>query len=289
MSEQIPTAPDFDSIKQISPYGIEYWSARDLGPLLGYDKWQRFEDAIKRGQTACQQVGQVVENHFTASGKMVTLGSGAQREVKDFILSRFGAYLIAQNGDPRKPEIAAAQVYFAIRTRSDELRELKETQDKRVELRERLTENNKALAEAAHQAGVLPRDFGIFQEAGYKGLYDGLGVAGLKERKGIPAKDDLLDRMGAEELAANDFRATQATAKLRREQIIGQTAATQAHHQVGQEVREAIKRIGGTMPEELPAQPSIKPLIEERKRKRKKLPKATAPQPSLFDEPEDNH
>src|SRR5439155_15530776 len=112
---------DFDSIKQISPYGAEYWSARDLAPLLGYDKWERFEGAIKRAITACEQVGQIVQNHFPGSGKMVRLGSGAEREVKDYSLSRFACYLVAQNGDPRKPEIAAAQAYFAISTSQHEL------------------------------------------------------------------------------------------------------------------------------------------------------------------------
>ncbi|NWJ95339.1 MAG: DNA damage-inducible protein D [Chloroflexi bacterium] len=265
-----PHTPDFDSIRQLSPYGAEYWSARDLAPLLGYDKWQNFEVAINRAKTSCEQVGQIVGDHFTGASKMVTLGSGAKRTVKDFILSRLACYLAAQNGDPRKPEIAAAQNYFALATRKTELAELKEAQDERLYLREQIGESNKSLNEAARSAGVLPQSFGTFHDAGYRGLYGGLGIDEVKDRKGIPAKEDLLDRMGQAELAANFFRITQTNEKLRKEEIIGQANAIKAHRQVGQKVRKAIEDIGGDMPETLPAEPSIKPLLDEKKKKRKK-------------------
>src|SRR6266699_2718337 len=148
-------SPDFESIKQISPYQAEYWSARDLAPLLGYNKWQNFEVAIHRAMTSCQQVGQNVTDHFTDVSKMVRLGSDAEREVKDYLLSRFACYLIAQNGDPRKREIAEAQAYFAISTRQFEIAQLFEEQEERLKLRERVSENNKTLASAASHAGVL--------------------------------------------------------------------------------------------------------------------------------------
>ena len=199
-------SPDFESIKQISPYQAEYWSARDLAPLLGYTKWQNFEVAVKRARTACEQVGQVVSDHFIAASKMVTIGSGAKREVKDYLLSRFACYLIAQNGDPRKPEIAAAQAYFAVSTRRHEIHQLYEEQQKRLQLRERVSENNRKLAEAAHQAGVLSRSFGEFQNAGYQGLYGGLDVEGIKTRKGLGKSEEVLDRMGRAELAATGAR-----------------------------------------------------------------------------------
>ncbi len=157
-------SPDFESIKQISPYQAEYWSARDLAPLLGYNKWQNFEVAIQRAMTSCKQVGQTVADHFTDASKMVRLGSDAEREVRDYLLSRFACYLIAQNGDPRKKEIAEAQAYFAISTRKQELAQLLENQEERLRLRERVTENNKALAQAASQAGVLSQNFGVFQK-----------------------------------------------------------------------------------------------------------------------------
>lgn len=263
--------PDFDSIKQLSPYEAEYWSARDLAPLLGYStSWQNFETAIKRAKTACQQTGNKVADHFNGAIKMVILGSGAKRKVKDYLLSRFACYLIAQNGDPRKPEIAAAQVYFVITTRLQEIEILREEQEKRLHLRERVSESNKQLAEAAYQAGVLSRNFGVFQNAGYRGLYDGLEVEDLKTLKGIGIKEDILDRMGRAELAANEFRITQTEDKLRKEGIIGQSKAMHTHYEVGKTVRKAIEEIGGTMPEDLPPEPSIKPLLDEKKRKSKR-------------------
>jgi len=262
---------DFESIKQINPYGVEYWSARALAPLLGYKKWQNFDVAIRRAMTACAQIGQVVPDHFTAASKMVPLGSGAEREVTDYLISRLGAYLIAQNGDPSKRAIAEAQAYFAVSTRKNELRELAEEQAKRLELRERVSENNKKLAEAAHDAGVLSRSFGVFQNAGYQGLYGGLDVDGIKQRKGISYKEDLLDRMGRAELAANDFRVTLTEERLRKDGIIGQTRAIETHHEVGQTVRKAIEETGVRMPEDLPAEPSIKPLLTAKRRGRKKV------------------
>jgi DNA-damage-inducible protein D len=268
-------SPDFESIKQISPYGAEYWSARDLAPLLGYNKWQNFEVAIERAMIACEQVGQILTDHFTDTSKMVDVGSGAQRPIKDYLLSRFACYSIAQNGDPRKKEIAAAQAYFIISTRENELTHLLIEQEKRLHLRERVSENNKKLAQAASQAGVLSPNFGLFQDAGYKGLYGGLGVADIKERKQIDQHEELLDRMGRAELAANDFRITQTEERLRREEAVGQTKAIETHHQVGKTVRKAIEEIGGTMPENLAPEPSLKPLLDAKRRKRKRLPPQT--------------
>jgi DNA-damage-inducible protein D len=264
-------SPDFELIKQISPYQVEYWSARDLAPLLGYNKWQNFEVAIQRAMVACQQVGQIIPDHFTEASKAITGGKGAKQTVKDYLLSRFACYLIAQNGDPRKKEIAEAQAYFAISTRQHEIAQLLEEQEERLKLRERVSENNKALASAASHAGVLSQNFGVFQNVGYKGLYGGLGVPDIKERKQIDQREDLLDRMGRAELAANDFRITQTEERLRKEGIIGQTKAMDVHHEVGKKVRKAIEDIGGTMPEDLAPEPSIKPLLDAKNRKRKKL------------------
>jgi DNA-damage-inducible protein D len=285
-------SPDFESIKQISPYQAEYWSARDLAPLLGYNKWQNFEVAIQRAMTACEQVGQISSDHFTEASKAIIGGKGAKQTVKDYLLSRFACYLIAQNGDPRKKEIAEAQTYFAVSTRKQELAQLLEEQEERLKLRERVTENNKALSQAASQAGVLSQNFGVFQNAGYKGLYGGLGVTDIKERKQIDQREDLLDRMGRAELAANDFRITQTEERLRKEGTIGQTNAMDVHHEVGDKVRKAIKDIGGTMPEDLAPEPSIKPLLDAKNRKRKKLPSksnqddtitGTTPQDTLWE------
>ena len=248
----------FENLKQVNGHGAEYWSARDLQPLLGYSQWRRFENAIQRAQTSCEQSGNAPAYHFAGAGKMIELGKGGQREVGDYQLSRFACYLIAQNGDPRKPEIAQAQKYFAIQTRRQELSEQLAADVERLELRKQTAEEFKALSGAAQQAGVQNRMFGIFHDAGYKGLYGGLGNEAIKARKGISAKQQLMDRMNATELAANQFRMTQTRDKLAREGIRDQQQAIRAHEQVGQEVRAAIKRIGGERPENIPAAEPIK-------------------------------
>jgi DNA-damage-inducible protein D len=189
---------------------------------------------------------------------MVRMGSGSEREVKDFHLSRFACYLIAQNGDPRKPEIAAAQKYFAVQTRRQELSDEYHADLERLELREQTKHEFKALSGAAQEAGVRSQMFGVFHDAGYRGLYGGLGRDEIQRRKGIPQKEQILDRMGATELAANQFRMTQARDKLQRDCIRGEERAIDTHHLVGREVRSAIERIGGTRPEELQAEEHIR-------------------------------
>ena len=248
----------FEDLKQVNDHDAEYWSARDLQPLLGYSQWRRFEDAVRRAITSCEQSGNNPEHHFAGAGKPITGGKGAVQIVQDYQLSRFACYLIAQNGDPRKPEIAQAQKYFAIQTRRQELSEQLAADIERLELRKQTSEEFKALSGAAQQAGVQNRMFGIFHDAGYKGLYGGLGNDQIKARKGVPAKEQLMDRMNATELAANQFRMTQTRDKLAREGIRDQQQAIRAHEQVGQEVRSAIERIGGERPENIPAAEPIK-------------------------------
>jgi DNA-damage-inducible protein D len=242
----------FENLKKTNEHGAEYWSARDLQPLLGYSQWRRFEQAIERAISSCKSSGNPPGHHFAGTGKMIELGKGGQRDVDDYHLSRFACYLIAQNGDPRKPEIAYAQKYFAIQTRRQELSDQAAADQERLELRKQTSEEFKALSGAAQDAGAQSRMFGVFHDAGYKGLYGGLGRDAIKERKAIPDKDNLLDRMNATELAANQFRMTQTRDKLEREGIQGQTQAIQTHEQVGREVRQAIQRIGGTLPENIP-------------------------------------
>ncbi len=248
----------FESLKQVNDHGAEYWSARDLQPLLGYSQWRRFEDAVRRAITSCEQSGNNPEHHFAGAGKPITGGKGAVQIVQDYQLSRFACYLIAQNGDPRKPEIAQAQKYFAIQTRRQELSERLAADRERLELRKQTSEEFKTLSGAARQAGVQNRMFGIFHDAGYKGLYGGLGNEQIKARKNVPANEQLMDRMNATELAANQFRMTQTRDKLAREGIRDQQQAIRAHEQVGKEVRTAIERIGGERPENIPAAEHIK-------------------------------
>jgi DNA-damage-inducible protein D len=264
-SHNLPAAGtiSFERLKITNDHGAEYWSARDLQPCLGYTQWRRFEDAIKRAITSCEQSGNDPAYHFAGAGKMIAVGKGGQREVPDFHLSRFACYLIAQNGDPRKPEIALAQKYFAVQARRQELSDQLAADQERLEMRRQTGEEFKALSGAAEDAGVQSKMFGVFHDAGYKGLYGGMGSKAIKARKGIPENENLMDRMNATELAANQFRMTQARDKLVREGITGQQRAIDAHHQVGREVRAAIQKIGGDLPENIQPAEHIKQ-VEQR-------------------------
>lgn len=263
----------FESIKHINEYGEEYWLARELQPVLEYSQWRRFSDAIERAKLACKNSGFAIEDHFADVGKMVDIGSGAEREIDDVMLSRYACYLIVMNGDPRKEVIAVGQTYFAVKTRQQELidnyEQLSEDQ-KRLAIRNEMIAHNKSLAEAAQMAGIKdPRDYAIFQNKGYQGLYGGLGAKEIHARKGLKKSQKILDHMGSTELAANLFRATQTDEKLRRENIQGKQAACDTHYQVGKKVRQTIKELGGTMPEDLPTPQKSIAQIEREQEKRK--------------------
>jgi len=253
----------FEDLKKTNEYGAEYWSAREIQPLLGYTQWRRFEDAIKRAITSCKSSGNEPAHHFAGVGKMIDIGKGGIRDVTDYHLSRFACYLIAQNGDPRKPEIANAQKYFAIQARRQEISDAIAADVERLELRKNAAEEFKALSGAAREAGVNDKMFGVFHDAGYKGMYGGMGRDAIKQFKKIPEKENLMDRMDTTELAANQFRMTQTRDKLARERIKDQRIAIKTHETVGKEVRDAIARIGGTPPENLSPAEHIK-LVEKR-------------------------
>ena len=267
----IPTSLSFESLKKLNPHGIEYWSARDLQSCLGYSEWRKFETTIKKAIDSCKQSGNEPENHFVDADKMVEIGSHTKREVNDYHLSRFACYLIAQNGDPRKPEIAQAQKYFAIQTRKQELSEETAADLERLELRKQASVEFKALSGAARDAGVQNKMFGIFHDAGYKGLYGGLGVDAIKARKGIDPKEQLMDRMNTTELAANQFRMTHTREKLKLEKIKNQRDAMETHEMVGREVRAAIAKIGVAMPENIPPAEPIKNVEKRLKKAKPKL------------------
>lgn len=263
----------FESIKHVNEYGEEYWLARELQPVLEYAQWRRFSDAIERAKLACKNSGFAVEDHFADVGKMVDIGSGAEREIDDVMLSRYACYLIVMNGDPRKEVIAIGQSYFAVKTRQQELIDnyAQMTEDqKRLAIRNEMIAHNKSLAEAAQMAGIADqREYAIFQNKGYQGLYGGLGAKGIHARKGLKKSQKILDHMGSTELAANLFRATQTDEKLRRENIQGKQAAYDTHYQVGKKVRQTIKELGGTMPEDLPTPQKSIAQIEREQEKRK--------------------
>lgn len=260
----------FESIKHINEYGMEYWTARELMPVLEYKQWRQFSDAIDRAKKACETSGNRVFDYFADARKIVKTGV-ATKEIEDYHLSRYACYLIAMNGDSRKKAIAMAQSYFAIKTRQQELSEnferLSEEQ-KRLAIRGELKHHNKSLADAAHDAGVETfRDYAIFQNFGYMGLYGGLKAQDIAKRKGLKKGQAILDHMGSTELAANLFRATQTDEKLRRDHVKGKAAANTTHFAVGKKVRETIKELGGTMPEDLPTpDKSIKQIESEQKK-----------------------
>lgn len=266
----------FESIKHVNEYGEEYWLARELQPVLEYAQWRRFSDAIERARLACKNSGFAVEDHFADVGKMVDIGSGAERQIDDVMLSRYACYLIVMNGDPRKEVIAIGQSYFAVKTRQQELidnyEQMSEDQ-KRLAIRNEMIAHNKSLAEAAQMAGIVDqREYAIFQNKGYQGLYGGLGAKEIHARKGLKKSQKILDHMGSTELAANLFRATQTDEKLRRENIQGKQAAYDTHYEVGKKVRQTIKELGGTMPEDLPTPQKSIAQIEREQEKRKLKP-----------------
>ena len=263
----------FESIRHVNKYGQEFWYARDLQIALEYTEWRNFCKVIEKAKEACRGSNNAVSDHFVDVNKIVNAGA-TSKDIGDIQLSRYACYLIVQNGDPRKKVIALGQTYFAVKTRQQELIEnyenLSEDQ-KRIAIRQEMKEHNKMLVAAAKDAGVeTTLDYAIFQNYGYMGLYGGLKASDIKERKGLKKSHDILDYMGYEELAANLFRATQTEAKLRRENIQGKQEANKTHFEVGKKVRDTIKDLGGTMPEDLPTpEKSIQQLEREQKKKLK--------------------
>jgi len=275
----------FEASAQKTNDGIEYWMARDLQKLLDYAKWEKFEQVIGKAKIACSESDQSPEDHFVEVFPHVGKNPQGGRPSKDFMLSRYACYLTAQNGDARKKPVAFAQTYFAIQTRKQEIAERDQgvamplsEDEQRVFIRNQLKEHNKYLASAAKGAGVVtPEQFSIFHSKGYQGLY-GKTVPEIRRYKGLAESAPILDRMGSTELAANFFRVTQTEEKLRKANVQGIQAAYNTHYEVGRQVRDAMLKISGVAPEDLPAAESIK--------KAEKRLKA-APAPTLI-EPEDD-
>ncbi|OWV20944.1 DNA damage-inducible protein D [Fibrobacter sp. UWB3] len=261
----------FENIKHVDENGNEFWFARELQKALEYTEYGKFLPVIEKAIEACRKTGFDEGNHFAHVSEMVRIGSGAERKMDSYKLSRYACYLIVMNGDPRKEVIALGQTYFAVKTRqkelSDEVAQLSED-EKRLAIRDEVTIRNKFLASSAKAAGVeTPVDYAVFQNRGYQGLYNGLGMKDIHKRKGLKKNEQILDHMGATELAANLFRITQTDDKLRRENIKGKELANETHFAVGKKVRQTIAELGGTMPENLPTPKiSTKKLKQERKK-----------------------
>ena len=263
----------FEEIKRVDENGAEYWSARDMAKVLEYLEYRNFLPVIKKAKEACVNSQHKVEDHFVDMHEMIEIGKGGKRSLESVKLSRYACYLIVQNADPSKKVVANGQTYFAVQTRiaeiqqMDEYNRLTDEEEKRLFLRHQLAHHNSLLAETAKNAGVVEsRDYAIFQNHGYKGLYGGLDAKDIHARKGLKKSQKILDHMGTTELAANLFRATQAEDKLRRENIKGKRNANQTHFEVGKKVRKTIEELGGTMPEDLPVADSIKRLESKEQR-----------------------
>jgi DNA-damage-inducible protein D len=257
----------FERIKRTNDAGMEFWSSRDFAEVLGYGDYRNFEGVVEKAKLSCFNSGHRLEDHFVDVTEMIEIGKGGQRPVKTVLLSRYACYLAIQNADPKKEIVAQGQTYFAVQTRRQELADERVEEERRILLREEMRRHNVQLADAAKGAGVIePLDYAIFQNHGYMGLYGGLKMEDIHRRKNLKKSQKILDHMGSTELAANLFRATQAEDKLRRERVRGKVAAYQTHHEVGAKVRQTIRELGGTMPENLPTAESIKK-IETQKRK----------------------
>ena len=259
----------FERIRKVNPAGHEFWSSREFAQVLGYTDYRNFEAVIEKARVSCLNSGHQVEDHFVDVTDMIEIGKGGQRAVRFSTLSRYACYLIIQNADPSKQIVALGQTYFAVQTRRQELGDQSLEADRRLVLRQEIKQHNTLLAGAARVAGVIePRDYAIFQNHGYAGLYGGMGATDIHLRKGLKKGQQILDHMGSTELAANLFRATQTEEKLRRENIVGKDKANQTHREVGAKVRQTIKELGGVMPESLPTAESIKKLEARRKKLR---------------------
>ena len=258
----------FESIRHVDDEGTEYWYARELQYILGYNQWRSINDLIKRAKVACKESDNNIHDHFAVQRKMVDIGSNTQREVLDYKLSRYACYLIVMNGNPKKEIIALAQTYFAIQTRKQELLEEEYnslTEDeKRFYQRDLTKKGNYSLNQTAKKAGV--KNFDKFHNAGYKGLYNGETANDIAKRKGLRYREDILDNMGSDELIANLFRISQTNQRLNKDNIQGEKEACLTHNKIGKIVRKAIKDAGGIMPENLPTtDKSLKVLEKENK------------------------
>lgn len=249
--------------------GVECWSARELSILLGYAKWDKFYNVIDKAKAACLNAGESQEDHFLRVGKMVMLGSNAQREVEDYMLTRYACYLIAQNGDPRKPEISFAQNYFAVQTRRAELVQKRILDNERVQARIKLAETEKILSGVLYERGVDSKGFAIIRSKGDKALFR-LDTALLKRKLGVPESRPLADFLPTISIKAKDFAAEMTSVNVQQKNLHGQLAIEQEHIDNNLAVRKMMLD-RGIMPENLPASEDVKKVERKLKSEERKL------------------
>ena len=270
MNELILNNSIFENIKHIDDNGNEYWEARELQRVLQYSEWRNFKKVIDKAIVSAQN-SMPIENYWGVEvNKPIMTGKGKAENIIDYKLSRYMCYLIAQNGDSRKKTIALAQTYFAVQTRKQEISEREYSSltedEKRFYQRNLTKKGNYSLNQAAKDAGV--KNFDKFHNAGYKGLYNGETANDIAKRKGLRYREDILDNMVSDELIANLFRISQTEQKLKRDNVKGEVNANDVHFEVGKKIRNTIKELGGTMPEDYPTpEKSLKVLEKENKNK----------------------
>ena len=263
----------FDDIKHIDENENEYGEARELMRLLGYKEWRLFANVIEKAQVACSQSGNSINYNFSIYSKIIIAGK-TKKPIIDYKLSRYACYLIVQNANPKYNAVALGQTYFAIQTRKMELTEIEynnlSEDEKRLYRRKQTRDGNKVLYKIASSKGV--KNFDKFTNAGYRGLYNGESADDIAKRKKLRYREEILDNMGSEELGANVFRITQTEALLKKQKEKNEDMATDLHYTVGKTIRDAIEKLGGTMPEDLPTpDKSLKEIEEEQNIKAKQI------------------
>ena len=261
----------FDEIvKIIQEEAVEFWYARDLMALLGYDRWENFHKAIERAIDSCKASEIEPADHFRSVTKMVQIGSGAERAVKDYMLTRYACYLIAQNGDPRKEEIAFAQSYFAVQTRKQELIEERIAYIERTEARGKLRESEKRLSQNIYERGVDDAGFGRIRSRGDQALFGGKSTQEMKKKLGVSDKRPLADFLPTLTIAAKNLATEMTNYNVEEKDLQGESAITSEHVQNNQSVRDTLGS-RGIKPEELPPSEDIKKLERRVKSQEKKL------------------
>lgn len=260
-----------EDAKRLNSQGNDYWKARDIHSLLGYDVWDKFVPVIEKAIASIEANGGDSSHHIAQTSKLMEVGGGGKRRGKEYFLSRLACYLVAMNGDPSKPEVAGAQAYFAFQTRVSELTATEIADHKRLATRERLSQALKRVGDIAKDVGV--QRYGLFHDARYQGLY-GMGAKKVGRRKGLAEGEVLLDRAAPLELSAHEFQANLASEKILNDRIFGEAQAIAVNREIAKDVRDLVIRKTGTRPEDLPLDPDPISIVQKRVKQRKALPKS---------------